>query len=246
VADNWTVLAIIFFLVVALLLGGLGVYLLGGGPYIAQWWENFKDWWERTQAERAARAAERQEMYAREQHQRERGIEVAWSPGMVLDRAVETMTRSGYGLEARTENAATFARHQGPNISLGIFLILCCAILPGILYLLLAERTVRITVAAYPIEGGSRAVVGGDSAQDVSRATRWASWLPKVSEAESSPAPPEQHASEQPAIEPSEPPSAAVVPDIPEQIRRLAELRDAGLITEEEFETKKAELLRRM
>ncbi len=240
-ADNWTVLAIIFTFVVALLLGGLGIYLLGGGPYLAAWWESFKEWWERTQADRADRAAERQEMYAREQHQRARGIEVALPPGMVLDHAVEAMTRSGYGLEAKTENAATFARYQGPNVALGILIILFCFILPGILYLMLAGRTVRVTIAAYPIQGGSRVVVGGDSAQDVSSATSWASGLPKPGEGESSPASPEQKASE-----PPETPSPTVAPDIPEQIRRLAELRDAGLITQEEFETKKAELLRRM
>jgi hypothetical protein len=34
--------------------------------------------------------------------------------------------------------------------------------------------------------------------------------------------------------------------DIPDQIRKLAELRDSGAITEEEFELKKAELLDRM
>jgi hypothetical protein len=34
--------------------------------------------------------------------------------------------------------------------------------------------------------------------------------------------------------------------DIPDQIKKLAELRDAGAITEEEFERKKAELLDRM
>jgi hypothetical protein len=163
-------------------MGGFGVYILGGGPYLAERWHSFKEWWEHYQADQAARAAERQEMYARAQHERERGIEVALSPGLVLDHSIEAMTRSGYGLEARTENAATFARHQGPNIALGIFLILCCFLLPGILYVLLAERTVRVTIAAYPIEGGSRVVVGGDSAQDVSRATSWASGLPKPSE----------------------------------------------------------------
>ena len=245
-ADNWTAVAIIFFLVVALVLGGLGVYFLGGGPYLAGWWESFKDWWERYRADQAARAAETREAVARWQLENERGIEVALAPGMVLDRAVEAMTRSGYGLETRSENAATFARHQGPNVALGIFLLLCCAILPGILYLLLAERTVRVTVAVYPIEGGSRVVVGGDSAQDASRATSWASGLPKPSEGEPSPTPPEQQASEQPASEPRGTPSPTAALDIPEQIRRLAELRDAGLITQEEFETKKAELLRRM
>jgi hypothetical protein len=35
-------------------------------------------------------------------------------------------------------------------------------------------------------------------------------------------------------------------PDIPDQIRKLGELRDAGVLTDEEFESKKAELLSRM
>ena len=34
--------------------------------------------------------------------------------------------------------------------------------------------------------------------------------------------------------------------DIPDQIRRLAELRDAGALTNEEFEAKKKDLLDRM
>jgi hypothetical protein len=35
-------------------------------------------------------------------------------------------------------------------------------------------------------------------------------------------------------------------PDIPDQIRKLGELRDAGMLSEEEFEAKKADLLSRM
>jgi hypothetical protein len=35
-------------------------------------------------------------------------------------------------------------------------------------------------------------------------------------------------------------------PDVFDQIRRLGELRDAGLITPDEFDTKKAELLTRL
>jgi hypothetical protein len=38
-------------------------------------------------------------------------------------------------------------------------------------------------------------------------------------------------------------PSGASEPDIPEQIKKLDELRDQKLITDEEFEAKKAELL---
>ena len=34
--------------------------------------------------------------------------------------------------------------------------------------------------------------------------------------------------------------------DIPAQIKQLAELKDQGILTEEEFETKKAELLKKI
>tara|TARA_Y100000034_G_C6652867_1_gene285843 strand:- start:247 stop:636 length:390 start_codon:yes stop_codon:yes gene_type:complete len=46
---------------------------------------------------------------------------------------------------------------------------------------------------------------------------------------------PNEQVSEEPVIEDSKEPS--------EQIRKLAELRDDGILTEEEFETKKKELL---
>jgi hypothetical protein len=42
------------------------------------------------------------------------------------------------------------------------------------------------------------------------------------------------------------PAPTAATPDISEQIKKLGELRDQGLVTEEEFETKRDELLSRM
>ena len=42
------------------------------------------------------------------------------------------------------------------------------------------------------------------------------------------------------------PPAAPAEPDVMEQIRKLGELKDAGLLTEEEFTSKKAELLSRL
>lgn len=42
------------------------------------------------------------------------------------------------------------------------------------------------------------------------------------------------------------PPSAPPSPDIPEQIRKLATLKDDGIISSEEFEAKKTELLRKL
>jgi hypothetical protein len=41
-------------------------------------------------------------------------------------------------------------------------------------------------------------------------------------------------------------PGAQASTDVPEQIRKLGRLRDEGLLTEDEFDAKKAELLRRM
>lgn len=41
-------------------------------------------------------------------------------------------------------------------------------------------------------------------------------------------------------------PAAPAAPTIPEQLHQLADLRDRGVITAEEFETKKAQLLERM
>jgi hypothetical protein len=42
------------------------------------------------------------------------------------------------------------------------------------------------------------------------------------------------------------PPSSAHEPSIPEQLEQLAGLRDRGVISAEEFEAKKAQLLERM
>jgi T3SS (YopN, CesT) and YbjN peptide-binding chaperone 3/Bacterial PH domain/Short C-terminal domain len=50
--------------------------------------------------------------------------------------------------------------------------------------------------------------------------------------------------SEVPVVSPA--PEAGPVPDIPDQLRKLAELRDEGILTPEEFEAKKADLLARM
>jgi hypothetical protein len=67
---------------------------------------------------------------------------------------------------------------------------------------------------------------------------------------ESAPAPLELEAGDDPAPEPAEPAEAAAASgsngDTIEQIRGLGELRDAGLLTAEEFEAKKAELLARL
>ena len=42
------------------------------------------------------------------------------------------------------------------------------------------------------------------------------------------------------------PESTSAAEDVPDQIRKLAELRDAGILTDKEFDSKKSELLARM
>jgi hypothetical protein len=41
-------------------------------------------------------------------------------------------------------------------------------------------------------------------------------------------------------------PPVAISEDVPAQIRKLADLHDAGIVTDEEFAAKKADLLARM
>lgn len=48
------------------------------------------------------------------------------------------------------------------------------------------------------------------------------------------------------AAPPPPPPVSAEKPDVLEQLSKLAALRDAGVVTEDEFAAKKAELLSRM
>jgi hypothetical protein len=101
------------------------------------------------------------------------------------------------------------------------------------LYLLLANRTARVTVAAYPHEGGSRLVIGGD---DPATRNRLIEWARSLREGDLSAlvelTPPENRS---PAGE-----------TLAEKLQELNGLRDAGLITDEEFEAKKKDLLDRM
>ncbi len=58
--------------------------------------------------------------------------------------------------------------------------------------------------------------------------------------------PAQQTATAPPPPPPPPPPTQAAAPDVAQQIRKLGELKDAGLVTEEEFAAAKADLLRRL
>jgi hypothetical protein len=163
------------------------------------------------------------------------GIEVGLPPDRALDQAVEAMTKAGYNLGNRTQNTVTFIRHEKPDPLVAGCLALLF-ILPAIFYVLVRRNTLQITLAAYPAENGARLVIGGDDRQGVTGLKKWAKRLPKEPE-------PSQ------PLAPSELPENSPTTDrvsLADKLRELAELRDAGLITQEEYETKRAELLRRM
>ena len=123
------------------------------------------------------------------------------------------------------------------------------------------QNMLNLTVTAvHQPEGGVRISVRGNDREGVKeRQSAWAEWserLPKKQEPQSTKAEEAEQGTaatldiEGEATEGAEKaPSAShgnQQSDVYDQIRRLAELRDEGLLTSEEFEAKKRELLNRL
>jgi Short C-terminal domain len=157
---------------------------------------------------------------------------VGLTPQEALDRAVAYMTQEGASVTGRTENSVTFTYHKGPN-AIYLIILLLFLLLPGILYWMVASRDTNFTITATSAEGGCRLLIGGEDAAGDGHYyfKKWVRLLPE-------PDPTLTVAD----VEPTE----TSAPNIPDEIRRLAELRDAGIVTNEEFEAKKRELLDRM
>ena len=179
-----------------------------------------------------AQAAQNRERLAQIHREQQIGIETGWPPEPVLEGAVEWMTRNGWSLQARTERTATFARDEGADACVGCFLMLFF-LLPGILYLLLANRTARITVAAYPRGSGSRVVIGGDLSPTRGMLADVIRNLPST---------PPERATQQQGL----PAAQEASESLAGKLLELNALKEAGLITQEEYEAKRAELLGRM
>lgn len=166
------------------------------------------------------------------------------SPQQALDEAQTFLIRQGYRtMQRRGESLTMQRRSQDQTVG---------------------QNTLNLTVTAlHQPEGGVRISVRGNDREGVEeRQSAWMEWsesLPKKQEPQSTKAA-EAEAStaanldtEREAIEEAE--TASTVPsessgdqqsDVYDQIRRLAELRDEGLLTSEEFEAKKRELLERL
>jgi Short C-terminal domain len=162
---------------------------------------------------------------------------VGLSSKAALDDAVSHMARIGANVTARTETSVSFAYRKGPN-PLYLIPLLLLLLLPGILYWMAASRNVNFTITATPETGGCRVLFNGEYGAGYGEYQRWLKTLPGADQTLSGE---EEEVQESPALA-DESHSA----DIPAQIQRLAGLRDAGILTNEEFEAKKRELLDRL
>lgn len=122
------------------------------------------------------------------------------------------------------------------------FVILLFLCLPMVFYFMVGGKHLYSTLTARPLPSGCRLIVSGESAAGYEQLTEWANSLPdpewSETATESFPEP------QAPAIETDK--QVSQTPDSLQQIRKLAELRDAGILTDEEFNAKKSQLLDRM
>jgi hypothetical protein len=149
-----------------------------------------------------------------------------------LDQAVRRLTREGATVTGRTGNTVSFTYRAGPNVLILLFLLLLLVI-PAIIYGIAASHDVHFTVTATPAPGGCRLLFGGEYGAGYNAFQRWLRTLPGPD-------------TELTGEEESLPTATEASADIPTQIKKLAELRDSGFITGEEFEVKKRDLLKRM
>jgi len=171
-----------------------------------------------------------EEARAAAQREQEIGIEVPLPPERVLALVAEQMTRQGWSVSYQTPSSVTFARDEGPDWGLACCLMVVFLI-PALIYLLLARnRTARVTVGAYPYEQGSRVIIGGDRPP-----VALADWGRRLEEAAQKLPPPEP--------EEGQPRPTST---LAQKLRELADLREAGLITPEEYEAKRRDLLDKM
>ena len=161
-----------------------------------------------------------------------------------------------YGPDLATRTKLTCAVDEGYSqigciVWLALFVVTLGAAILAWLFWVLMEREhflPRVVVTAYP-ESPGICKVTLTSEKKPEYAEPVAAWIQRelvektrAVEASQQTAPTPR----QEGLATQQPTSSSGSGDIPDQIRKLAELRDAGVISAEEFETKKRDLLDRM
>jgi len=177
---------------------------------------------------------------------RERGPLIPLGTQEALNSASSHMTRKGFTIASRSDASVTFSNRREPSSGIGCFLLLL-GILPGVVYLALAGRQVRSTLVVIPEGAYCRAQIGGESDSGYRHLRKWRGSLPQPSARLGEPAKDARQELPAPKVDSNAAIESGLSPDsIPEQIRQLAELRDSGFLSSEEFEAKKTDLLGRM
>jgi putative oligomerization/nucleic acid binding protein len=177
----------------------------------------------------------------REQERREQELTSKLGPlvGLTCDEALEQatlyITSRGASVAYKTDNSVSFVRSKGVNPVAFLFLLLLF-IVPAIIYAaIMSGAKEHFTITATPAPGGCRLRFGGDYGAGSAEYGRWLRKAP-------GPNPSITYPKDTGGLQ--EEGDAPL--DIPTQIRKLAELRDAGILSEEEFQTKKRDLLDRL
>jgi hypothetical protein len=98
-------------------------------------------------------------------------------PAQLLDQASTYMASRGFIIEQRLGNTMNFSFHEGPNAFLGCFLLLL-GLVPGILYFVLAEGDLRVTLLVNEEGEGARVYVSGDGGAPLAELRSWVLSLP--------------------------------------------------------------------
>jgi hypothetical protein len=167
------------------------------------------------------------------------------APADVLRSVTDfVLARGRWQVIYQTEDQVTLQHFAGASCLIA-FLLLFLGVIPAILYLLLAKGESRLVVRAIPAGACTQVEITWLGTNWRSLAFAFLETLPEASEEELA-------RIEEPRMVPqaaaaTSPPAEAVDrEEVFQQIRELGRLREEGLITEEEFEAKKAELLARL
>jgi Short C-terminal domain len=165
---------------------------------------------------------------------RKQGPLVGLTCNEALEQANLYITSRGASVAYKTDNSVSFVRSKGVNPAAFLILLLLF-IVPAIIYAaIMSGAKEHFTITVTPAPGGCRVRFGGEGGGGFASYRRWLKNAP-------TPNPTITYPKISGRLQEEDVPR-----DIPTQIQKLAELHDAGVLTEEEFQTKKRDLLDRM
>ena len=94
------------------------------------------------------------------------------TPDEILSGLLAHMTSRRYTLDGGFGNTVTFSYRTGPNLLVGIVLLLL-GLIPGVLYFLLAGSTTHCGATAFKTDEGTRITVNGPDTEGMQEIIRY-------------------------------------------------------------------------